>query len=734
MTISSDDRVAGPFSGNGTITSFPFEFQVFADEDVTVILTDDDGVESTLVLGTHYTVTLNADQDANPGGTVDTVTAPATGEKLTVTSSITALQPVDLTNQGGFYPRVITRALDRLTILIQQLKERVDRSLAYPISDAVPDAALPRAADRAGKYWYSNITTGELEFVDGVSDSGTVSFLQSGVGAITRSARDKMREMVSVKDFGAVGDGVADDTAAIQGAANYANSIGGTLYAGSGTYKITATVTITCNCDMSAALFNVNAASVPIGIIVGSTTSEIRGRVMSLPRLVNTAKVTTGWTGFSSSVGVDIANLFMSKVTIPSVLKFGIGVDVGGYTTGNAYNNIFIGELFDNKISLRIRKKGASGYSNQNAYYGGQYGMSGAEGTAISGSYGVSLESTTNNNTFINPSLEAGGNEYQIRFSDSSVNVFVSPRLEITGGGRVHFNSTYTNGSSGNIIYAAYDVSGGPLVTYSGSPSTTNKVFGSYFGDYLSYSTKGLALINTNGNGPTQPHVTGWDATTSNFLSKNAQSATDWSYKLYAEGLQGKRSTDATANVRIHINFNNGQIKLGDGSAPASATVAAQPTNQWLTVSGVTNFLPIPDNSIALGTSGYRWTVVYATTGTINTSDEREKQDIENLSAAEKKVAARLKGLIKKYRWKDAVKAKGDLARIHIGVIAQDVIAAFAAENLDPMKYAIVCKDEWSASASILDDDGNVVTPARSAGERYGVRYDQLLAFIIGAS
>lgn len=559
----------------------------------------------------------------------------------------------------------------------------------------------------------------------GVTKKGTfdqIPFLQAGTGAVARTAQAKMRDVVSVKDFGAVGDGVTDDTAAIQAAADYANSIGGTLYADSGTYKITATVTITCNCEMSAARFNVNAASVPIGIIVGSTTQEIRGRVMFLPRITNTAKTTTGWAGFDSSVGIDIANLFMSQVTVPSVLKFGIGVDVGGYTTGNAYNNIFIGELFDNKISLRLRKKGATGYSNQNAFHGGQYGMSGAEGSSISGSYGVSLEATTNNNTFINPSLEAGGNEYQIRFSDSSVNVFVAPRLEITGGGRVHFNSTYTAGSSGNTIYAAYDVDGGPLVTYSGSPTTANKLIGSYFGDYLSYTTKGLALLNTNGNGPTQPHVTGWDASaTTNFLAKNSSSATDWSYKLYTQGIKGKRSTDTEANSRIFINFDNGQIKVGDGSGAVSATLAGQPSNNWMTVSGCTNFLPLPDDTIALGTSGFRWSVVYAATGTINTSDEREKQQIRALTAAEQRVAVALKGLVKAFKFNSAVQAKGDDARIHVGVIAQEVIAAFQAENLDPMRYGIVCYDQWDAEGE------------RPAGDRYGVRYEELLAFIIAA-
>ena len=138
-------------------------------------------------------------------------------------------------------------------------------------------------------------------------------------------------------------------------------------------------------------------------------------------------------------------------------------------------------------------------------------------------------------------------------------------------------------------------------------------------------------------------------------------------------------------------------------------------------------FKPSTDNTVSIGTAANRWSVVYAGTGTINTSDAREKQQIRSLSDTENAVAVRLKSLIKAFKFNDAVQAKGDAARIHVGVIAQEVIAAFEAEGLDANRYAIVCYDEWAAE---LDDDGNEIRPA---GNRYGVRYEELLAFIISA-
>ena len=154
MTISSTTRIAGPFVGNGTASAFPFTFKVFAAGDLDVIrLATSTGVETTLVLTTDYTVALNIDQDSNPGGTVTLVAGPlATGFTLTITSDIANLQPTDLTNQGGFYPEVITDSFDRATIQIQQMAGEVSRSIKVPLSDSTFDMELPGALARANSF------------------------------------------------------------------------------------------------------------------------------------------------------------------------------------------------------------------------------------------------------------------------------------------------------------------------------------------------------------------------------------------------------------------------------------------------------------------------------------------------------------------------------------------------------------------------------------------------------
>jgi hypothetical protein len=154
MTISSTTRVAGPFTGNGTASAFPFAWKVFAAADLDVVRRNvTSGTDTVLVLNTDYTVTLNGNQNTNPGGTVTLVAgALATGFTLTLTSDLANLQPTDLTNQGGFYPEVINDSLDRATIQIQQLAGEVSRSIRAPLADGSPAMVLPPSDVRSNGF------------------------------------------------------------------------------------------------------------------------------------------------------------------------------------------------------------------------------------------------------------------------------------------------------------------------------------------------------------------------------------------------------------------------------------------------------------------------------------------------------------------------------------------------------------------------------------------------------
>lgn len=179
--------------------------------------------------------------------------------------------------------------------------------------------------------------------------------------------------------------------------------------------------------------------------------------------------------------------------------------------------------------------------------------------------------------------------------------------------------------------------------------------------------------------------------------------------------------------------FVNNQIKVKDATI---GTVSSGGVNEVyiadtvcglrMSGGGVNNVIPVNASGVAtdgvtdLGSSVDRFDTVFATTGSINTSDANQKQQIEELSEAELRVALSCKGLLRKFKLNSAVDIKGDDARIHVGIIAQDLKAAFEAEGLDAGEYGM-----FTESTGI---DGLGVE--RTA---LGVRYSELLAFIIAA-
>ena len=208
--------------------------------------------------------------------------------------------------------------------------------------------------------------------------------------------------------------------------------------------------------------------------------------------------------------------------------------------------------------------------------------------------------------------------------------------------------------------------------------------------------TAGIAMSNTLG---IRPIVDGDVAMLAGRLSSDGEiiQFRKENTKIGRIGVASGTLFIGSAESNLRFNFGAGQAVIPATSAGASR-----------------------DNVIDLGESSARFNDAFITNGVTTGSDKNEKQDIEELSEAEKKVALACKGLMRKFRWKDAVAEKGDKARTHFGIIAQDLEDAFKAEGLDASKYAMFCSDTWT------NDDGKEQT-------RLGIRYPQLLAFIISA-
>ena len=182
----------------------------------------------------------------------------------------------------------------------------------------------------------------------------------------------------------------------------------------------------------------------------------------------------------------------------------------------------------------------------------------------------------------------------------------------------------------------------------------------------------------------------------------------------------------------------------------------------------------LEDNAMDIGNSSNRFNDAFVTNGVTTTSDQNEKQQIASLTDAEIAAAKRISNGFKTFKWNSAVTAKGDNARTHTGVIAQEVRSALEAEGLNAGNYAFFMSDTWwetqtevpavEAVAAVTetqtDEDGNeievVVAPAIEAKDAYsrrdvydtadeapegatqhtrlGIRYPELLAFIGAAT
>ena len=150
MTIPATPRRSPVYVGNGVATSYAFGFKVTDPATLVVTIADADDLNAQeLEYVTDYTVTLNVDQNADPGGEVSYAGLPV-GHRLVITSATDSSQPVAITNLGKFHANVLEDALDRLAILHQQQQEQIDRAVKVGVtSEQDPSDFLQATLDIA---------------------------------------------------------------------------------------------------------------------------------------------------------------------------------------------------------------------------------------------------------------------------------------------------------------------------------------------------------------------------------------------------------------------------------------------------------------------------------------------------------------------------------------------------------------------------------------------------------
>lgn len=239
------------FTGNGSnLGPFSFTFKWLEPTDIKVSV---GGVLKTA--GTHYNL-QNLNYTTKTGGEVLFTggNAPANGAAIRVFrdtddsalsatfNSGSAIRAQDL-NDNFTQNLYVTQEINNNAVQIDGSQTMVG-NLDLGGYKVINSATATNGSDLTNKTYVDDRVSSAVV-------AGNPTFLQNGAGAVARSWSSKLKEVVSVKDFGAVGDGVADDTAAIQAAIDYAETkvistykSGATVFFPAGTYLVTSGLTV----------------------------------------------------------------------------------------------------------------------------------------------------------------------------------------------------------------------------------------------------------------------------------------------------------------------------------------------------------------------------------------------------------------------------------------------------------------------------------------------------------
>jgi len=182
MTVSST-TTKNSASGNGSTSAFPYNFKIFSDDDIAVIIrTDSTGAEVTKTKTTHYTVSGVGDSS---GGNVTFTSGniPASGETVVLLRSTARTQLTDYVANDPFPAESHENALDKLTFIAQEIEEELGRSIKVSKTNTISSSEFTTSATARANKILSFDTSGDLTVTEGKVDTVTVSVSGLSTGA-----------------------------------------------------------------------------------------------------------------------------------------------------------------------------------------------------------------------------------------------------------------------------------------------------------------------------------------------------------------------------------------------------------------------------------------------------------------------------------------------------------------------------------------------------------------------
>jgi hypothetical protein len=588
---------------------------------------------------------------------------------------------------------------------------------------------------------------------------------------------------VNVKWFGAKGDGVTDDTLSLQAAINTGASA---IYVPSDTYNITDELIL----GQRQKLFGEGSAS-----WTGSTKKSIikwSGSIAATKAVLRLSLEAVGVEPASLS-GVVVENLFLDANSLA-----GYGLYCAYVTGDSRVKNITVARATEH--CFWIGRSWYASYEHLVAYKGEKNGITIGDSSVFGG-----WASDVNGIYFSN--LRAHSNGTGKDFNETT-NPYIGYGVGIFGAANATVRGVVSEKNDGCGILMRQQGKVGPVVVDGGyiEHNTINAVlegratshYGLIFAPSTPFSARQFNIVRDlymfTESTPQHIWLTGEDPNNGTnplfpqFYNVRGEFKADYdSYQLHNTNLNISKTGLGVSSIKSGIpsslftipmyNSNSnarwGQISYYSTGSDSSSRIQfyterkssrTDPDSHTYSMSRA-SFAPAhSDGGQNLGSAGARFGTLFAATGAINTSDINEKQQISDITETERKVAFALKKLIKTFKFNDAVKSKGDSARIHVGVIAQEVEAAFNNYGLDAEQYSIFCKDVWyeykgyevpvneegkyvetkfmlNGKEAHPDEDGNYPEEAKLIKtlhdtiqkERLGIRYEELLCFIISA-
>ncbi|MAF98071.1 MAG: hypothetical protein CMH26_05485 [Micavibrio sp.] len=439
------------YVANGEQVEFEYGFPIFASEDLAVYI---DGAKQV----SGYNIS-GAGQTA--GGSVSFEAAPNEGAVITLARELPIERITDFLEGGDFSALSINTELDYMVAALQQVNRENDLMLRYSDHETPANVELPSRSERANKAlgFDGDGHPVALSLSEAVV-SAPSDFMAQGTGAATRLSSDKLADMISIKDFGAIGDGLTNDTNAIINAL----SAHDTIYIPPGEYLISSTIQIGAG-----------------KTIVGAGDSAIlkcQSNSFNALELVADFIKLSGFRIEGGDIGIKLYGLLrpVVQLSITDITLIGpnIGVQLDGYDDTNkpCYWNNFSRILVEQpaQYGFHLTLSGNGDTPNANKFHACRVYSHGA---AITGA-GFYIEHGRYNNAFIDceANVDGGADGCFIIGAGAGETILINPYAEsfnLVPNVKLEASSSET--SIYNLLSvsngaAIYDLSGGAYSAY----------------------------------------------------------------------------------------------------------------------------------------------------------------------------------------------------------------------------------------------------------------------------